>query len=309
MKYQLFRLSFTTGVHFGTTSLEESGFLFAADTLFSALCIEALKQGDRYFELFYSSVKEGKLLFSDGLPYINDSFYIPRPHLYIERQASGDSGQKKAVRKLTHLPVDSLKDYLAGNMDFEKEGNIFRNIGKYSSRTSAAVRGREDSLPYRIGIFNFMENAGIYILVVAADDKLLKETEELLIALSFTGIGGRRSQGLGKYDLFLEKKLPESLHAGLEAGCRHYMTLSISMPQKEELENVIPEAGYKLVKRSGFVFSDSYAESFQRKKDFYLFSSGSCFTTRFNGDVYDVSGFGSHPVYRYAKPIFIGVDQ
>lgn len=38
------------------------------------------------------------------------------------------------------------------------------------------------------------------------------------------------------------------------------------------------------------------------------FSAGSTFTKDFLGDVYDVSNNGRHSVYRYAKPMLMGVD-
>ena len=45
-----------------------------------------------------------------------------------------------------------------------------------------------------------------------------------------------------------------------------------------------------------------------RKNDLYVFSAGSTFTKDFSGDVYDVSNNGRHSVYRYAKPMLMGVD-
>ena len=45
MEYRIYKLEFTTGVHFGTGMLNESVMTFYADQLFSALYIEALKQG------------------------------------------------------------------------------------------------------------------------------------------------------------------------------------------------------------------------------------------------------------------------
>ena len=45
MEYEIYKLDFRTGVHFGTGMLNESVMTFYADQLFSALYIEALKQG------------------------------------------------------------------------------------------------------------------------------------------------------------------------------------------------------------------------------------------------------------------------
>lgn len=43
MEYKAYKLKFLTGVHFGKGSLDDTSYAFCADTLFSALCIEALK--------------------------------------------------------------------------------------------------------------------------------------------------------------------------------------------------------------------------------------------------------------------------
>ena len=61
MEYGIYKLDFQTGVHFGTGMLNESAMTFYADQLFSALYIEALKQGCA--DDFMNSVKTGQLLF------------------------------------------------------------------------------------------------------------------------------------------------------------------------------------------------------------------------------------------------------
>ena len=45
MKYIIYKLKFSTGVHFGNGTLDDTEYTFCADTLFSALCIEAVKSG------------------------------------------------------------------------------------------------------------------------------------------------------------------------------------------------------------------------------------------------------------------------
>ena len=46
MEYKAYKLRFLTGVHFGKGSLDDTSYAFCADTLFSALCIEALKDSE-----------------------------------------------------------------------------------------------------------------------------------------------------------------------------------------------------------------------------------------------------------------------
>lgn len=46
MKYKAYKLAFTSGIHIGKTMLVDSNPGIHADTLFSALCQEALKIGE-----------------------------------------------------------------------------------------------------------------------------------------------------------------------------------------------------------------------------------------------------------------------
>ena len=85
------------------------------------------------------------------------------------------------------------------------------------------------------------------------------------------------------------------------------MLLSTALPRDDELENALLGASYLLERRSGFVFSEQYADDLRKKMVLYVFSSGSCFENRFEGDIVDVSDGGNHKVYRYAKPMFIGL--
>lgn len=117
----------------------------------------------------------------------------------------------------------------------------------------------------------------------------------------------KKSGGLGKYR-YNEGQIPEQLLECLQKKSDRYMLLSVALPADEELENAMENASYLLEKRSGFVASSDYAEEWRKKKDLYVFTAGSCFVNCFAGDIYDVSEGGKHPVYRYAKPIFMGVS-
>jgi CRISPR-associated protein Csm4 len=87
------------------------------------------------------------------------------------------------------------------------------------------------------------------------------------------------------------------------------MTLSVCLPANDELNDALLDgASYLLLRRGGFVYSETYAAEPLRKRDFYKFSAGSLFEHPFSGDVFDVSNGAGHPVYSYAKPLFIGVS-
>lgn len=307
MGYKLYKLQFLGGVHFGNSCLENSEYTFYADTLFSALCQEAMKTGDKALEKIYAAVKNGELIISDAFPYMGKVYYLPKPMKRVDvDENNGNSIIKKAFKKLKYIPVEKLDEYFAGKFDVLNAAD-FDELGDFYMKVSASVRGEEETKPYRVQTFYFKEGNGLYIIVKYASEEILHLFEDLLLNLSFSGIGGKRSSGMGKFELHTGN-IPMCLEKRLEKTGRNYMTLSISLPKRDELSQVMEGAEYLLCKRSGFVASEQYCEKQMRKRDMYLFQSGSCFCQRFEGDIYDVSSNGGHhSVYRYAKPIFMEV--
>lgn len=302
MKYSIYKLEFQTGVHFGKGMLNDSACTFKADTLFSALYIEARKAGVE--EEFYQSVTSGQLLFSDAFPYVGNQYMIPKPMLYIESDKKGDSLLKKKFKSLKFFPVEQLEAYMSGNMELDV--NPMDDFGVFEQKTVAAVRKDEETLPYQVGTYYYKQGNGLYIIVGYCSDKNIQLAEKLLRSVSLGGIGGKKSSGLGRFK-FEKGEENKNLLERLQESGRYSMLLSTALPMENEMAIALEGASYLLEKRSGFVASDTYAEEFRRKKDLYVFASGSCFENRFSGGVYDVSEGGRHPVYRYAIPLFMGV--
>ena len=207
--------------------------------------------------------------------------------------------------------MQKIDAYLAGNLDPEDEISKFKSLGSFDMRTMSSSLDPEksltgDMLPFSVGTYKFGANNGLYIIAAFADSETEKQFDLLLTNLSYSGIGGKRSAGFGRYT-FEKMPVPDVMLLKLKNAGSNVITLSTSMAKPEELEGIISDANYLLIKRSGFVSSATYADSFRRKKDFYAFKAGSCFKKTFTGDVFDVSDGGSHPVYRYAKPLFMEV--
>ena len=302
MKYSIFKLEFSSGVHFGKGMLNDSGETFPADMLFSALYIEALKQGKE--KMLYEAAYEGKLLFSDAFPYVGSQYMLPKPMLYIESSNRGDSNEKNKYKALKYLPAEAMETYLAGHLNLEV--NPMKDFGHVFQRTMASVRRTEDTLPFQVGEFYYREGNGLYIIVAYEDKNCAEMVEGLLEAVSYAGIGGKKSEGLGRFTLKYGTKADKLLQC-FEKNTGRYMLLSTAMARDEELEKALEGASYLLMKRSGFIASDTYAPEARRKRDFHVFAAGSCFANQFLGDIFDVSTGGAHPVYRYAKPLFMEV--
>lgn len=306
MEYTMYRLTFQTAVHFGRQNLDEGEYTCCADTLFSALCQEAFKLGEHVLQRLYHETKEGKLLFSDTFPYMKQTYFLPKPIKRIESdRREGDSTVKKAFKKLKYIPVDMLDTYLQGEFDIMNAPG-FDSYGHFEMKTAVSIRGEVETMPYRIGTYYYNAGNGLYLIVGYQNKDGLALVEELLKMLSFSGLGGKRTAGFGRFNL-IQDDIPMELHKRLESQGTQYMSLSVALPTDQELESAMNDADYLLCRRSGFVASENYAKEQMRKKDLYVFKAGSCFGTRFCGDIYDVSDGGRHPVYRYAKPMFMEV--
>lgn len=303
MNHKIYKLSFTTPVHFGTGVLNESAISFCADTLFSALYIEAMKLD--MADSLYSAVIEGQLLISDAFPYMNKQYFLPKPMLYIEPKEQGNSTIKKQYKKLKYIPVEEIGNFLAGSLN--PQNCSIQDLGKEYSQVMAAVRREEeDALPYRVGNYLFNNDCGLYVIAAVENDEVGYLLDDLFDSLSYSGIGGKRGSGKGRFVL-KQGNMDASLQSMLDKKTDRYMLISSALPAEDELETALDGASYLVQKRSGFVYSPNYADEEMKKRDLYTMQAGSCFKAKFSGDIYDVNEGGNHPVYRYAKGMFLGV--
>ena len=302
MDNKIYKLSFTTPVHFGTGILNESAISFCADTLFSALYIEAMKCD--MADVLYEAVQQGKMLLSDAFPYIGKQYFLPKPMIYVEPKEQGDSTVKKQYKKLKYIPVEKFDDFLTGNLD--PKSLLSLELGKEYSQVMSAVRREEDTLPYRVGNYLFNEDCGLYVIAAVEDEDIQYMLDDLFVSLSYAGIGGKRGSGKGRFVL-KRGNMDAGLQEMLKRESDRYMLISSALPTENELANALEGATYLLQKRSGFVYSENYADEEMKKRDLYTMQAGSCFKKEFSGDIYDVNEGGNHPVYRYAKGMFLGV--
>lgn len=344
MNYRIVKFRFSSPFRFGRNFIDNCETGFAADTFFSALYIEALKSGKS--EDLYRNVQNGTLLFSDAFPWYGNTLCLPKPLSAgeTERQAYGSSVKKKKLKKLKYISADDFDSYLNGTFSIENHSDPVASYIRQYLKVNAAVRGNDETLPYRIRMCEFRgtsgaaadgrtetpaggtggcraeingagadcfgsNDSGLYIIVKCTDDGAEDLFRELLSYLSFSGLGGKRSSGSGRFEFEIQDA-PASLAARLESTQGKVMSLSISLPEDSELENALDGGAYTVVKRSGFIASETFASQQMKKRDLYMLKSGSCFNTTFQGSVRNVAcRGGSHPVFRYGKPIFLGIDS
>ncbi len=309
MKYLVYKLNFKEPVHFGKNDLSDSDYSLCSDTFFSALCLEAISVGSDSLNLLVDKTRRGLIKFSDGFPFIEDILMFPKPYVLIQRESSGSSIERKAYKSLKYIPMNDLDIFLRGEYDVLSAVSMDR-LGIESVKVSASVRNDEnETKPYEVGIYTFNKNCGLFFIIGCEEASDLSFIDQLIRQLSYSGLGGRRSSGYGRFD-FETKDIDPWLEERLLNTSGKVMLINTALPGDDELEKAISNASYSLIKRSGFVNSADYSDSWQRKKDLFMFKSGSCFDMKFSGDVYDVStDKGNHPVYRCGKPFFMRVTE
>lgn len=309
MNYAIYKLKFTAPVHFGKSLLTDSEFTLCSDTIFAALCMEAVRMGDDLLNELVRFAKSNDIQMSDAFPYIGDKLLIPKPHVFVEHsQDENSSIIKKAYKKLKYITIDDFDSYLDGSFDVINAVQM-SDLGVSALKVSASIRNDEgETIPYEVGTYSFYDDCGLYLLVGYSNDNTKSLMDSLMVQLQYSGLGGKRSSGYGRF-AFDFLKVNEWLLERLDCKAEKYMLLNTALPTENELEDVMKNANYSLIKRGGFVASSSYSDTWQRKKDLIMFKSGSCFDRRFEGDVYDVSAIsGNHPVFRYGKPLFMRIS-
>ena len=356
MNYCLFKLAFSTPVHFGSSesarSLDTSQMSFCADTLFSAICHQAALVGNRggdaenALQELYDMAATGTLLLSDSFPYKDASCYLPKPYLRpfhhrdcmssnnpgfdselnsalncasgSETGSESDSSHEngKLMKKLRYIPIHLFQQYI----DAVSHGKLFplelidHDFGQNYIAGKVSLLSPEKPEPYSVGLFSFYKNCGLHFIIGYQNDTVLTKFCQLMKSLEFGGLGGKTSSGYGKFHI--DQIIPLSASESDSQYRELYrllikdnsaMTLTTSLPNNEELDTAMQDCAYSLVRRGGFIQS-AFFDSPVKKHTQYFFAAGSVFQNRFCGSIYNVASNGPHPVYRYAKPLFVGVS-
>ena len=295
MTYKMYIMNFQSA-HFGSGTLDSSKMTFAADRLFSALAIEAKKMG-KMEELVSLAVQDDFVL-TDAFPYQSSPF-LPKPIGFpkfeqpdLTTDVKEVRRQAKMAKKLQFIPLDKFDSYVNGTLFEDAEHAVTNIITKNQPHVDGHL--------YQVSTVRFADQSALY--VIATESNLLNE---LMTSLQYTGIGGKRSSGYGRFDLTITD-IPVALKNRLtKVHQGPVMTLTTSLPiEKEPMET----GSYLLSKSSGFAFSTETKENY-RKQDLYKFASGSTFSETFTGQIVDVRPLDfPHEVLNYAKPLFFKME-
>lgn len=252
-------------------------------------------------EEFVSLAGLDGFVLSDAFPYKSGPF-LPKPIGFpkfdqadLTTDVKEVRRQAKMAKKLQFIPLDKFDSYVSGTLFEDAEHGVTNIVTKNQPHVDGAL--------YQVSTVRFTDNSALY--VIATESELLNE---LMASLQYTGIGGKRSSGYGKFDLTITdipdgfKNRLTNVHQG------PVMTLTTSLPVEKELEYAMETGSYLLSKSSGFAFSTETNENY-RKQDLYKFASGSTFSETFTGQIVDVRPLDfPHEVLSYAKPLFFKME-
>ncbi len=312
MGHFLCKLNFTTALHIGkdaaASSLDDCQMNIHADTIFSALCCEAARDGG--VTGLVSLFARGALAVSDALPYAGDELFLPRPILFVNnKKQEGNAGLKKALKSLEYIPLSMFQEYLKGlrrtQLDIEK---LKYQFGRMTVNTRVALKGNDQPLPYHVAAWKFAAGCGLYLVARAIDADARQIFETLLARLGLSGIGGKQSSGWGKFDVQINDVPPELMRLIEDSRAPYQMLLGTALPADDELDDILDGGWYALIRRGGYVRSGNYAPRQLKKRTIHMLSPGSCLRQRFQGGIYDLSDGGVHPVWRCGNTLFAGVN-
>lgn len=332
MQYNVFLLKFLTPVHFGDTAggggLDKISLTCSADTFFSALCTEAAVAKPALLKELLKETSAGRLVFSSLFPYYLQAnedveLYLPRP-LYTPARApkklSSFAETKELATKLKKLKKASyVRASKIGQLIDPKEESATLELPEFAAPlTAGRVNLRLDEpLPYYVSSYVFAPRSGLYFVCGTEENNLADLLEELLTDLGCSGIGGKRSSGYGKFEL-ADNKWEISDGGGFydddnalaamltDTAAPIQMCIAPFCPSPDET-GAIKEGSYKLTKRGAFT---ACAGENIKGNSIYMLTEGSCFKKRFSGTLQEqhIEGI-EHPIYRYAKGMFVGLKN
>lgn len=307
MRYKIYKMYFKTGVRSGMGKTELNSIEIPADIIFSAIVNEASKIDNKILNNILSGFKDKKLLLSDAFPFIGEEYLLPKPLISFDKN-SGDSSEKKLYKKISHIPISDFKDYVMGNSNPQEILEKIEILGSTQIDTKIQKKLEGDNEIYFLSYFRFNKDNGLYFILGFENSSRQELFDNLLYSLSFTGIGGKKTSGLGKFEM-IEENLPKEISNKINTKGAN-MLLTSSMAGEDELEKIDEDANYALIRRGGFIYSEDKIGSknnVKRKRTMHFFKSGSIFNKKFEGDLFRVDDGFVHPVYRYGIPMWLEV--
>ena len=329
MRYYIFPFTFTSSVHFGNTneggSLDKVQITISSDTFISA-CVNEIGYNQTDVDWLIEALQSEHIKISSLFPYINLrkelELFLPRP-IYVPKQkidTACDSPtlqervkEQKKIKKIAYVRASYLYNEEGKYaIDYTMKAPFW---GQFLTAQRVSLR-TEKSRPYVVGSFKFAPEAGLYCIVGVENEDNIDRIKSIFESLGYTGLGGKRSSGYGQFIVEDEFELDEfplcgdddaALYQLLHQNGPIFMSISAVTPVADEIGE-IGNGTYKLMRRSGFVYSESIVEPYKRNS-FYALQEGSCMLKALQGQVIELNHEKSpHPIYKNMKGFWLGVN-
>jgi len=296
MKASIIKLKFNTAIHYGNSGkpgLLNSDNMILSDTLYSALIDNNPKILDKLLNL----VENNDLRISDLFPYVSNHLLIKKSlkPFKFSGDLEIDRTLYKKMKNTQYILLNKINEYYndCSPKLINDTYNISSEIGtSYIQTRNRVSRNNEDTVPYIVSNFRFNKNSGLYLIVKYSSKNNLDFLINELKKLGLIGIGGRRSSGLGKFEILSIEEYNEPTNGKL-------LLTSTILPNK--LESNIR---FNVIKRSGFYNTN---EGSFKKRDIYAIESGLILSNELNGQI--LSDLGKeHTIYRILMPLYVRVE-
>lgn len=325
MKTFKISIDFKTLPRFGKAGLDDQDVRdhLGADQFFSALSLAWIELfGLADYEntalkpfLEAESLEKLPWLHSSFFPEINGELYLPAPLIKLSNTKE-NLGKKerqpwirfKAIEKLRRGESLEKDDYASAIRDYSYEAVNLNNFTKDPQPYITAVLGPN------LSILDTKKKSTDIALTLSAfldltDDKALEKIKQVCKFLEDEGLGANRSSGYGQIKVI---KINEHENLNDLENPNRWINLSDYIPRNtgaiSEIDKIKndTESAYKLISKSGWVYSSSASASDKRKQKIYMMTPGSSFNFKPIGKLINV-GDNKHPSYRYGLVYSLGV--
>lgn len=332
MYYHIYTLKFSGGYHFGTfgarADLSASRLCLSADTLVAALLKSCfLFGGQSAGKKLLWALQNGDILLSDTFPFYEDSarqnhYFLPKPCAPLplcqakskETIAIVNHFNRK-IRQLSYIPVkyfaqyidilEKYRQYQYPDINDPALAWLHQNDGQfgYCQTLSTLINCQNDARqPYILEKTFLKPKHGAYFIIASKEPTIPTILKDGIDCLSSSGLGGKKSVGCGKVDIFHVKNIRTEealLQKWLQVSTsKCYLLLSSLIPHGEDNITALSSGQYKIAFRSGFTNQRKHA-------NYSIIESGSCLSERLAGSIIDVSATTT-PSYRYGKGLYLG---
>ncbi len=245
---------------------------------------------------------------SSAFPFVDHTLYFPLPFARLpgeDRERRQDPALRKLLKKVRFIPKPLFERWLQGqpfepaHFDALEQGwqHLQSHLQEYQEPHVALGHAAFQSQIYYVGVATFHPRAGLFFLVEPSQQDL-EPLRAALNLLAEEGLGGRRSQGLGRFtwhEAQVQLQVPEAADA--------FVLLSSLNPCPEFLQSpeVLQKSSYALYESKGWALSPVTKHQAFRKP-VWMFGEGSVFPREPRGRLLDVTPYdwqAPHPVYRH----------